>query len=67
MLVYFVDPISMEWDEQSGFPIKFAKEWVTQAMPYVQVSHWGWEEEGCMFNHWCFLLPAYVAEGPVQY
>ncbi|KAG1667996.1 hypothetical protein FOA52_000640 [Chlamydomonas sp. UWO 241] len=37
VLLYFVDPISMEFDMSSGFPLKFSKEWVKKAMPYVKV------------------------------
>ncbi|KAG1669403.1 hypothetical protein FOA52_004054 [Chlamydomonas sp. UWO 241] len=36
--VYFVCAVSMEWDEASGFPLKFTREWVSDAMPYIKVS-----------------------------
>ncbi|KAG1648859.1 hypothetical protein FOA52_009484, partial [Chlamydomonas sp. UWO 241] len=34
--VYFVDPISMEWDEKSGLLLKITKEWVVKVMPYIK-------------------------------
>lgn len=37
--LYFVDPISMEFDEKSGFALTIAREWVIKAMPYIKVEH----------------------------
>ncbi|KAG1669912.1 hypothetical protein FOA52_002438 [Chlamydomonas sp. UWO 241] len=37
VLVYFVAPISMECDKK-GFLIKFTKDWVLKAMPYIRVG-----------------------------
>ncbi|KAG1668745.1 hypothetical protein FOA52_014291 [Chlamydomonas sp. UWO 241] len=36
--VYFVCAVSMKWDEASGFSLKFNKEWVLKAMPYIKVG-----------------------------
>ncbi|KAG1677851.1 hypothetical protein FOA52_008615 [Chlamydomonas sp. UWO 241] len=36
--VFFVDPVSMEWDEKSGLTLIFTKEWVMDAMPYIKVG-----------------------------
>jgi hypothetical protein len=36
--VFFVDPVSLEWDAKSGFSLMFTKEWVSDALPYIKVG-----------------------------
>ncbi|KAG1668021.1 hypothetical protein FOA52_006554 [Chlamydomonas sp. UWO 241] len=36
VLLYFVDPISLEFDPSSGFRLTFTKEWVRKVIPYVK-------------------------------
>ncbi|KAG1668026.1 hypothetical protein FOA52_006559 [Chlamydomonas sp. UWO 241] len=38
VLLYFVEPISLEFDPNSGFPLKFMKEWIRKSMAYVTVG-----------------------------
>ena len=36
--LYFVEPVGMTWVEGHGFRLKFQREWVRKAMPYIRVG-----------------------------